>query len=347
MEAVAHNGDGAFAKHPFLAHSNSMPSFAPPVGTHKLPHSVAAQEPMGTVYRSTDDFSNKVEIYRGRHSVVWSAVCKQTRGPIILKAYLKSKMTERNFHQVRREIRLMLSISYAGAVKLLGTFEDAEAIYLVQETCSKGDLFKKLIRSGGTLDEKFVAGEVILPLLLTLGHLHKHCILHRDIKPENIFFARDGSLKLGDFGLAIDTTLERPKSRVGTLDYMAPEVRRAAWFMPLEMLKAPSFPACWIAALKSAPWHAFGSQKRLLLPVATARQPCSRRLPCTMCHTQRIARLAHSITSPCASSPIRIWVVQPSLAFAGQRAHCCCPPVQSATAPGLKHVTTNQNNPTR
>lgn len=33
--------------------------------------------------------------------------------------------------------------------------------------------------------------------------------------------------KLGDFGLAIDTTLERSKSRVGTLDYMSPEVRGA------------------------------------------------------------------------------------------------------------------------
>lgn len=30
--------------------------------------------------------------------------------------------------------------------------------------------------------------------------------------------------KLGDFGLAIDTGLERSKSRVGTLDYMSPEV---------------------------------------------------------------------------------------------------------------------------
>lgn len=36
-------------------------------------------------------------------------------------------------------------------------------------------------------------------------------------RPENMFLMRDGGLKLGDFGLAIDASIERPKSRVGTL----------------------------------------------------------------------------------------------------------------------------------
>ena len=50
--------------------------------------------------------------------------------------------------------------------------------------------------------------------------LHTPVPPHRDIKPENIFFTADGGLRLGDFGLAIDARLERPTSRVGTLDYM-------------------------------------------------------------------------------------------------------------------------------
>ena len=32
-------------------------------------------------------------------------------------------------------------------------------------------------------------------------------------------------MKLADFGLSIDATEERPVTRAGTLDYMAPEVR--------------------------------------------------------------------------------------------------------------------------
>ena len=58
-------------------------------------------------YASVDDLVNRVEIYRGRHSVVWTCACARTRAPLILKAYVKARMTERNHHQVRREVRLM------------------------------------------------------------------------------------------------------------------------------------------------------------------------------------------------------------------------------------------------
>jgi serine/threonine protein kinase len=68
---------------------------------------------------------------------------------------------------------------------------------------------------------------VIIPLLKVLSQLHSLGIIHRDVKPENIFFDGGGSLVLGDFGLAIRAP-ERATSRVGTLDYMAPEVRPAA-----------------------------------------------------------------------------------------------------------------------
>ena len=49
----------------------------------------------------------------------------------------------------------------------------------------------------------------------------------RDCKPENILVSGKsrGRVMLADFGLSINATEERPVTRAGTLDYMAPEVR--------------------------------------------------------------------------------------------------------------------------
>jgi serine/threonine-protein kinase len=59
-----------------------------------------------------------------------------------------------------------------------------------------------------------------------LAEAHKHNIIHRDIKPSNIILAREGKVKIVDFGLALvlrDLSATRSLSMVGTAVYMAPE----------------------------------------------------------------------------------------------------------------------------
>eukprot|EP00798_Chlamydomonas_sp_ICE-L_P026786 gene26786-4373_t len=73
---------------------------------------------------------------------------------------------------------------------------------------------------GGRLYERKAIKHVMLPMLEVLGYLHSKGIVHRDIKPENVLFMADSTLKLADFGLAIDVTEERANTRAGTLDYM-------------------------------------------------------------------------------------------------------------------------------
>jgi len=68
--------------------------------------------------------------------------------------------------------------------------------------------------------------DVIYPMLLALEYLHCENIIHRDVKPENTLVANGGGVLLADFGLSLDCGRERPSTRLGTLDYMAPEVLR-------------------------------------------------------------------------------------------------------------------------
>lgn len=52
----------------------------------------------------------------------------------------------------------------------------------------------------------------------------RYNIIHRDIKPQNIFVSPIGDYKLGDFGIAKTAERTSGGTRIGTYNYMAPEV---------------------------------------------------------------------------------------------------------------------------
>ena len=89
---------------------------------------------------------------------------------------------------------------------------------------------------GQTLSEKLdfsaqftvhEACNVILQLLDAVKYIHEHGIIHRDIKPENLFYLPNGTVKLADFGIAVDANMNETKTEKGILGsvfYLAPEV---------------------------------------------------------------------------------------------------------------------------
>jgi len=58
-------------------------------------------------------------------------------------------------------------------------------------------------------------------VLKGLNYLHKRKIVHRDIKPSNILLAKDGSVKLCDFGVSGETIDSIAGTFTGTSYYMA------------------------------------------------------------------------------------------------------------------------------
>jgi serine/threonine protein kinase len=77
-------------------------------------------------------------------------------------------------------------------------------------------------------NERFSLKEIeriMSELLDALGYSHAHGVVHRDIKPANIILLADGSVKVGDFGVArIEaSTLTQAGTVLGSPRFMSPE----------------------------------------------------------------------------------------------------------------------------
>lgn len=136
------------------------------------------------------------------------------------------------YRQIEREMNVQALLDHPSILKVYGAFEDETFIYMVQQLALNGDVYKTYLSQRVQLNEQELVVKIIAPLLQAVEHAHSRGVIHRDIKPENIFLSDSNHVLLGDWGLAIDNVQERPVSRVGTLDYMAPEVLRAPSIQP-------------------------------------------------------------------------------------------------------------------
>ena len=100
------------------------------------------------------------------------------------------------------------------------------AVFIVMELV-EGSTLRDLINEQAPLSiENFF--RYLNPVVSALAAAHQIGIVHRDIKPENILIAKDGRVKVADFGLAVGAvigqTLTAESSVVlGSVSYLSPE----------------------------------------------------------------------------------------------------------------------------
>jgi hypothetical protein len=125
----------------------------------------------------------------------------------------------------QREIQILTRIRHPAVVRILDWGASPAGLYFVTELVEGEDL-KLAIRRRGPwpAEEAAVLGATLAD---ALAAAHAQGVVHRDVKPNNVMLARDGSVRLLDFGLArggIDlTTLTRTGTMLGTPGYMSPE----------------------------------------------------------------------------------------------------------------------------
>lgn len=167
-------------------------------------------------------------IGHGGMAEVYEALDIIYRRPVAIKLIREDVMKNPvNLRRFRNEVMLAASLNHPNIVKVLnhGTVEGRP--YIVNEYISGQTLKDTLdFRNQLPLDE---AVSIMIQLTSGLSCAHCHNIVHRDIKPQNIFFMPDGTIKLGDFGIAESSTLTNvgPSGEIiGSVHYLAPEISK-------------------------------------------------------------------------------------------------------------------------
>jgi serine/threonine protein kinase len=106
---------------------------------------------------------------------------------------------------------------------------EAQIPFIVMEYVD-GRLLKDILAEDGPL-EPAEAVRVIEQVLTALEYSHRAGVVHRDIKPGNIMIAKNGQVKVMDFGIAraiseSSATIAETSAIVGTAQYFSPEQAR-------------------------------------------------------------------------------------------------------------------------
>jgi len=166
----------------------------------------------------------------GNSGVVYLARDRLTAEHYAVKSITKSKRTSVNqLRLLEKETRLMRALEgEPGVVALHEVFDDPDAMHLVMELCTGGELYYQIIARKNYSEAD--AATTVRQILRTVATIHSHGILHGDIKPENFLFTDKtyNTLKLIDFGLAseIPPPGHHLKTLSGSLFFMAPELLR-------------------------------------------------------------------------------------------------------------------------
>ena len=157
----------------------------------------------------------RVEIARDEVARVYYAM------KIITKRKLLQYKADVRTEWLLRERRALCELSHPFVVKLFGTYQDDEHVFLLLELAIGGELFRimdRLVELPEAMS-RFYAGS----LVLALQAIHALEYVYRDLKPENVLITAFGFVKLCDFGFA-KRVEDRTYTQCGTPDYVAPEM---------------------------------------------------------------------------------------------------------------------------
>ncbi|MEQ9324226.1 MAG: serine/threonine-protein kinase, partial [Polyangiaceae bacterium] len=162
---------------------------------------------------SLDHYEVLLMLGRGAMGEVYLAQDTKLGRKVALKL-MRSEMFQ-NDEAARRfqnEARAMAQINHPNVVTIHAVGEHEGVPYVAMEFVRGQSLYERL--DPGLDDEE--ARRIALAVASALQQAHELGIVHRDLKPENVIAARDGAVKVLDFGLAKTVAMDEESSFADT-----------------------------------------------------------------------------------------------------------------------------------
>jgi len=192
------------------------------VGVSALPMAEAGLLREGVVINSRYRLDKKIG--QGGMGAVFRAFDQELDETIAIKFLAAGIVDDEVLGRFKQEVSLSRQFNHPNVIRMydLGTFGDNK--YMTMELLEGEDLGAVLNRGPMPLDR---AVGLLIQACKALQIVHDHGVVHRDVKPDNFFLAKDGVLKVMDFGIAkrqsASKALTRAGMMAGTPQYIAPE----------------------------------------------------------------------------------------------------------------------------
>lgn len=179
--------------------------------------------------------SNRYEIVEkigtGGMATVYKAKCHVLNRFVAIKVLKDSlKFDTEVVKKFNTESRAAARLSHPNIVQVYDVGESDGLDYIVMEYVD-GITLKEYIQKKGRLSWA-EACDFAAQIGRAIDCAHTNNIIHRDIKPHNVLMAKDGTLKVADFGIAQATTSETlvaGSSGMGSVHYISPEQARGGF----------------------------------------------------------------------------------------------------------------------
>lgn len=178
------------------------------------------------VAQGGDRYLKQEKLGEGTYGVVYRAIDRVSGDVVALKKVRVDAWEEGMPATALREISVLKEINHDNIVGLRDVYVSLSGnLYLVFELLDL-DLKKYMDRTRGHRMDPALVKCYLHQMLSGAEACHAYRFIHRDLKPQNILIARDGRLKLADFGLAraYNVPLGVYTHEVVTLWYRAPEI---------------------------------------------------------------------------------------------------------------------------